>query len=190
MRIDDFISFEQESKSSIPTRRRRWRLDSGLTDLLRSTYVDAEEPQRQSEVAQRGAEVMPFSLGATTHIFSKTSDGGTQRVVAKNPADKTQVRLIREHLRSIGEQFRNGDFSAPSQIHGDDMPGLAQLKAAKPGQISMDYKDVRAGGQLTFRTRDTTLVVALHEWYGAQLSDHDPDAIEGHQQHHGGMQTQ
>jgi len=153
-------------------------------------YVHAEEPQRQSEVAQRSAEVMPFSLGAATHIFSKTSDGGTQRVVAKNPSDKTQVRLIREHLRSIGEQFRNGDFSAPSQIHGDDMPGLAQLKAAKPGQISIDYKDVRAGGQLTFRTHDATLIVALHEWFGAQLSDHGPDAIEGHQHHHGDIQTQ
>lgn len=122
------------------------------------SYAFADEPQRRSEVAQRSSEVMPFSLRATMHIFSKTSDGGTQRVVAKNRSDNTQVSLIREHLRSIEEQFRNGDFSAPSQVHGDEMPGLAQLKAAKPGQISIAYKDVDAGGQLTFRTHDTALV--------------------------------
>ena len=29
--------------------------------------------QRQAEVAQRGKDVMPFSLAATTHIFSKTA---------------------------------------------------------------------------------------------------------------------
>jgi hypothetical protein len=44
---------------------------------------------------------------ATTHvfIFSKTRDGGTQRVVAKRASDTAQVRLVREHLRLIGPSF-------------------------------------------------------------------------------------
>jgi hypothetical protein len=40
MRIDDFISFGLELNSSIPSRRSRCRLDSGLTVLLRSTLGD------------------------------------------------------------------------------------------------------------------------------------------------------
>ncbi|WP_370689639.1 hypothetical protein [Paraburkholderia fungorum] len=51
-----------------------------LTTIGLSSYTGADEPQRQSEIAQRSAEVMPFSLSATTHIFRKTSDGGTQCV--------------------------------------------------------------------------------------------------------------
>ncbi|MDT8843485.1 hypothetical protein [Paraburkholderia fungorum] len=128
-----------------------------------------------------------FSRGIPVYFGVEYS---TQRVVAKNPLDDTQVRLIREHLRSIEEQFRDGDFSAPSLGHGDDMLGLTQLKAAKPGQISIDYKDVNAGGQLTFRTRDTAMVAALHEWFSAQLVDHGSDTMDGHQHQHGDMQMQ
>ncbi|MGE5087922.1 MAG: hypothetical protein ACM3QY_02260 [Candidatus Levyibacteriota bacterium] len=81
----------------------------------------------------RGAEVMPFDLKATTHIFTKTPDGGVQRVVVRNPGDLRQVDLIRMHLRHIDEQFAKGNYSAPSSIHGNDMPGLRELQAAKPG---------------------------------------------------------
>jgi hypothetical protein len=146
----------------------------------------AADSARQAEVAKRGADVMPFSLKATTHIFTKSPDGGTQRVVAKNAADATQVRLVRKHLREIETQFRKGDFSGPSHIHGNDMPGLEQLKAAKPGEISIAYKNVRGGAQLAYRTANPELVSALHAWFDAQLSDHGPDAMAGHTHHPGG----
>jgi hypothetical protein len=71
------------------------------------------------------------------------------------------------------------------------MPGLAGLKAAKPGQVSIDYKDVDGGAELTYRTADAKLVAALHQWFDAQLSDHGPDAMAGHQHHqHGEMKKQ
>ncbi len=142
-----------------------------------------EAAQRQAVVAERGKDVMPFNLAATTHIFSKTAEGGTQQVVAKKSTDKAQVNLARGHLQEIREQFLKGDFSGPSHIHGMDMPGLAELKAAKPGQISIDYKEVVGGGQLTYKTGDASLVAALHKWFDAQLSDHGKDAVEGHANH-------
>ncbi len=144
----------------------------------------AAGPQRQAEVAKLGADVMPFSLAATTHVFTKTRDGGTQQVVAKNAADSEQVRLVREHLRELKTRFERGDFSGPSHIHGDTMPGLAQLQAAKPGQVRVSYKDLRRGAQLTYRSADPALVSALHAWFDAQLSDHGPDAVAGHEHHH------
>ncbi len=122
------------------------------------------DAQRQSEVAERGKDVMPFSLPATTHIFSKTPEGGVQQVIAKKADDAAQVKLIRQHLQEIRVQFLKGDFSGPSHIHGKDMPGLAEL---------------------TYKTANASLVVALHKWFDAQLSDHGKDAKEGHANHEG-----
>ena len=91
---------------------------------------------RQAEVARRGADVMPFDLQATTHTFTKTADGGTQRVTAKNSADSRQVDLVRAHLHDIQARFLKGDFSGSVHIQGEAMPGLAQLKAADPGRVA------------------------------------------------------
>ena len=81
------------------------------------------DAQRQADVTERGKDVMPFSLPETTHIFSKTSEGGVQRVIAKNAGDTGQVNLVRQHLQELRTQFLKGDFSGPSHIHGADMPG-------------------------------------------------------------------
>ncbi|MFC5500161.1 aspartate carbamoyltransferase [Caenimonas terrae] len=146
----------------------------------------AADASRQADVARRGGDVMPFSLAATTHVFTRTADGGVQRVVAKHADDRQQVRLVRQHLSELRTQFLHGDFSGPAHIHGDEMPGLAELKAAGPGQIAVDYREVAAGAELRYRTSDPKLVMALHQWFEAQLSDHGADAMAGHHQH-GGM---
>lgn len=154
-----------------------------------ATFAVAAQPAghaRQAEVAKRGADVMPFSLAATTHVFAKAVDGGTQRVAARMVADAAQVRLVRQHLREIESQFRKGDFSGPAHIHGNDMPGLAQLRAAKPGEIAIRYKNVEGGAELSFRTANAVLVTALHAWFDAQVSDHGADAMAGHAHHRGG----
>ena len=143
----------------------------------------AQDAQRQAEVATRGADVMPFSLKATTHIFTKTVVGGIQRVVAKSAGDTAQVKLVREHLRDIQAQFLKGDFSGPTHTHGAGMPGLAELEATRLGKIAIDYRDVDGGAELSYRTTDARLVLALHRWFDAQLSDHGADAMAGHQHH-------
>jgi hypothetical protein len=143
-------------------------------------------PERRRDVARRGADVMPFDLEATTHVFMKTARGGIQKVLVKNPSDMGQVRLVREHLREIQLQLEHGDFSGPAHIHGQEMPGLAELQAAPQGAISLAYQQVQAGAQLTYSTRDRKLVAALHSWFDAQLSDHGKDAMAAHQ-HHGDM---
>lgn len=138
------------------------------------------DSQRQAQVSELGKDVMPFSLSATVHIFSTTAQGSIQRVKVKKSGDKVQVRKIRQHLQEIREQFLKGDFSGPTHIHGQKMPGLAELQAAKPGAISIEYKDVAGGAELRYRTMKPSLVAALHKWFDAQLSDHGKDAVEGH----------
>jgi hypothetical protein len=141
------------------------------------------DAHRHAEVARRGADVMPFDLSATTHVFTRTPRGGVQRVVAKDPADGRQVALVREHLRDIRAQFAQGDFSGPAHIHGHEMPGLAELEGAPPGRIDIEYQEVPAGAELTYRTADDRLVAALHRWFDAQLADHGRDAMSGHHHH-------
>jgi hypothetical protein len=141
------------------------------------------DAQRQAPVSQRGKDVMPFSLAATTHVFSKRADGGIQQVIAKNSQDNVQVKLVRQHLQQIRDEFLKGDFSDPTHIHGQSMPGLAELQTAKSGQIAIAYKDVKGGAALTYKTIEPSLVIALHKWFDAQLSDHGKDAMEGHHDH-------
>ncbi|RQR34353.1 aspartate carbamoyltransferase [Burkholderia sp. Bp9143] len=144
-----------------------------------ASFAAADTTAREKAVEQRGADVMPFSLAATTHIFTKTADGGVQQVVTKRD-DPHQAGLIRQHLAMVARQFAAGDFAGPEQIHGKAMPGLAALRAAKPGELTITYRDLNNGGEIAYRTDQPRLVTALHQWFDAQLSDHGHDAMAGH----------
>lgn len=151
------------------------------------TLAHAGDPARPAEVARRGADVMPFGLAATRHIFTKTAEGGVQRVVARKAGDRAQVRLVRQHLQDIEAQFRRGDFSGPSRIHGAAMPGLARLRAAPAGAVAISYRDVPGGAELAYRSANPELVSAVHSWFDAQVSDHGRDAMAGRAHDRGGM---
>jgi hypothetical protein len=126
---------------------------------------------RQEEVAKRGAQVMPFDLEQTVHVFQKLDDGGLQTVLVKEPSNKKQIALIQGHLKEESERFRKGDFSDPAKIHGEDMPGLAELKAAT-GKMDVRYAALPDGAQIRYSTKDPAMVATLHRWFDAQLSDH------------------
>jgi len=126
---------------------------------------------RHEEVATRGATVMPFDLEQTMHVFQKLENGGLQKVVVKDPSNKKQIALIQAHLREESERFRKGDFSDPAKIHGENMPGLAELKSGT-GKIDVVYTHLPDGAQIRYTTKDSTLLMAIHHWFDAQLSDH------------------
>jgi hypothetical protein len=149
-----------------------------------ATHMAQMQAQRQSEVAVRGKDVMPFDLSATVHIFTKSKSGGIQRVVARKLSDSKQVQLTREHLKEIQGQFVKGDFSGPTHIHGAQMPGLFELKSATAGQIAIEYREVKGGAEINYKTSDTQLVSALHKWFDAQVSDHGKDAMKNHNHKH------
>ena len=132
-------------------------------------------PSRQSEVAEKGAQVMPFALKETTHVFEPTENGGVQKVVADDPTDQEQLSLIREHLKEEADKFSQGDFSDPAEIHGEDMPGLEQLEE-NASSFEVSYSELPDGAQIEYTTDDPALVSALHDWFEAQLSDHTEHA--------------
>jgi hypothetical protein len=138
---------------------------------------------RQDEVARLGQQVMPFNLDQTLHIFSKTETGGLQQVIVKEPTNHAQITLIREHLKKIAEEFKQGNFSDPTQIHGKDMPGLTTLKNAAPGTIKIQYRELADGAEITYTTDNSILISAIHQWFDAQLNDHAKHATM-HRAHH------
>ena len=138
----------------------------------------ASQEPRQEEVAQKGAEVMPFDLEETTHVFDKMQTSGVQKVVADDPTDAEQVALIREHLKEEAVAFRRGDLSDPSEIHGKEMPGLEDLEAGAE-EMDIRYSDLPDGAKIEYETSDSALVAALHDWFDAQVSDHGDHAEDG-----------
>jgi hypothetical protein len=156
----------------------------GLT-LSQPTLAQTASPERLEEVTQRGMHVMPFDLKQTQHIFTKTETGGVQQVIARSSSNTQQIELIRQHLMKISQEFGHRDFSNPAKIHGQDMPGLAELRKAKPGQLHVEYKELNDGAEITYSSEDPGLIDAIHRWFDAQLADHGPDAIPGHP--HGAM---
>lgn len=159
---------------------------SFLLALFIAAPIHAEEKvdeKRLDEVAERGAHVMPFDLEKTTHIFSKTDAGGIQQVIVKDKSDTEQIDLIRAHLSGITEEFKHGNFSNPEKIHGASMPGLAELKTTKAGQIRIEYKELPDGAEITYSTHIEKLKLAIHQWFDAQLSDHVRHAVPGGHHH-------
>lgn len=133
---------------------------------------------RQAEVAARGATVMPFDLDRTTHVFTPLAGGGVQEVHADPPVDGEQVRLIREHLLEERDRFAAGDFDDPAAIHGDDMPGLAVLRA-RYAQVDVRYVELPDGARLVYETDEPAVIAALHDWFDAQVADHGAHAEHG-----------
>lgn len=118
---------------------------------------------------------MPFDQRRTTHVFRATATGGEQTVVAKDVSDTDQVSLIRRHLRDEAKRFAAGDLSDPMAIHGMEMPGLEDLRRAA-GRVRVVYSSAPRGARITYTTRDAAALVALHDWFDAQLEDHGTNA--------------
>ncbi len=122
-----------------------------------------------------GPQVMPFDLSKTRHIFKMTETGGVQQVIAKDPGDREQIALIQQHVQHEATRFGSGDFSDPTSLHGNDVPGLKDLSVSV-SRIKVESTPLPNGAQITFTTDDRRLITAIHQWFGAQLSDHGQDA--------------
>jgi hypothetical protein len=171
-----------DRNSSLALGRRCALAIAGLTVALAAGTAacgtSGTEGDRQAQVAERGRSVMPFDLERTTHRFTKTADGGVETVVADDPQDQTQIRLIREHLTKELAKFRRGDFGDPSSIHGGEMPGLKGLSQGY-AQIQMRYETTPTGARIIFATKDASMISALHAWFDAQVADHGKHAEHG-----------
>jgi len=173
-----------ENTNTITHKRNLWLVAGGsvllvilgtLAVLSWAGWLKLPVTSQQAMVHDMGAQVMPFDLSQTTHIFEMTESGGIQQVVAKDPGDTAQIALIQQHIQHEAMLFSAGDFTDPSSLHGDTMPGVKELSAGA-AQVKIEYMALPNGAQITFTTQDIHLITAIHRWFGAQLSDHGADA--------------
>ncbi len=138
---------------------------------------------RLDEIAERGSHIMPFKLDRTVHVFSKKEYGGLQQVVVKNASDSKQIKLIQQHLEEISIDFKQGKYTSPTKLHGENMPGLAVLKKAKPNEIDIKYSSLPDGAEITYKSDKNNIIQAVHQWFDAQMSDHSGHAMKHHPKH-------
>ncbi len=101
---------------------------------------------RQEEVAKRGPQrSCPLTSNKRAMCFRNLMMAVSRKVVAKDASNKKQIVLIQAHLKAESEKFRKGDFSDPAKIHGEDMPGLAELKTGAR-KIDVRYTALPDGG--------------------------------------------
>lgn len=148
-------------------------------NMIHSEGMDHEAHMngRQAEVAELGRGIMPFDLERTTHVFNKQEFGGIQQVISDD-GDAEQIALIQTHLQEEFNRFQQGDFSDPAHIHGDNMPGLAELQAGYE-QLEVTYTELPDGAQINYSSENPELIEAIHAWFEAQLMDHGAHATDG-----------
>ena len=136
-----------------------------------------KENTQEPGFSEREQAVMPFDVTATLHVFTDTATGGVQQVVADDPNDAENIALIRSHLVEEATRFASGDFTDPGYLHGETMPGLAELTTAGAGgRLRVGYSAIDRGGQIVFASADPDVIIALHLWFQAQVTDHGEHA--------------
>lgn len=136
---------------------------------------DSTISQRQHMIHSESHLVMPFDMNKVTHYFIKKDSGGVLMITAKDQKDTAQISLIRKHLTKENSMFSQGNFRDPATLHGSDMPGIKTLAESKD-RYQVKYSDLPDGAKLTFTSKDTAVINALHTWFDAQMKDHGKDA--------------
>jgi TusA-related sulfurtransferase len=119
---------------------------------------------------ERGKMAMGVDQYASTHHFDALPDGGRIELV-RDDGDSADVARIRAHIREIAHAFKAGDFSTPSMVHMQHVPGT-EVMASRRASITYEPRDVPRGAELRIRTTDPQALRAIHEFMAFQRGEH------------------
>jgi len=140
-------------------------------DSMHEPSKTSQGDQYHQGVVERGEHVMGFSHEKTTHHFRVYRDGGAIEVEANKLEDTESRDAIRVHLAHIAKMFAAGDFSAPMQIHAQNLPGTAEMKRLRDA-IQYKLETMKKGARIRITTKDLDALRAVHEFLRFQISDH------------------
>jgi hypothetical protein len=141
-----------------------------LAALCIAGLVPAQDSQQTMN--DRGAMVMGFDQGRTSHHFYLYEDGGAIDIAVTDASDAKDRNAIRSHLRHVAMMFGLGDFDAPMLVHDSkDVPGTAVLTKQKD-RIAYRYGETPMGGRVDVVTKDAGALRALHEFLSYQIKEH------------------
>jgi len=144
----------------------------------RSDIPLAAAQDHHSPMTARGAQAMGFDQKLTTHHFYLYEDGGAIEVTVKKRADRRNLTAIRTHLPQLVQLFAKGDFSTPSFIHAQGVPGADQMERLRD-RIAYAYEDIRDGGRVRITTRHARALAAVYDFLRFQIQDHKTgDSLE------------
>ena len=101
-----------------------------------------------------------------------------EKVVVKESSDTRNRDLIRSHLQTEAEKFRQGDYNDPAKIHGMDMPGVKELEQVA-ASIKVVFAESPGSTRVTYTSTEPGLISAIHSWFDRQASDHGMAGMGG-----------
>lgn len=119
---------------------------------------------------KRGMEAMGVDQYTSRHQFDAFADGGRIEL-QRNVDDSAGIARIRAHIREIAHAFKAGDFSTPTLVHIQEVPG-SKIMAERRDFITYEPRDLPRGAELRIRTKDAIALKAIHEFMAFQRSDH------------------
>jgi len=122
-------------------------------------------------VMKNGEKAMGFSQTATTHHFLLMNDGGAIQMTANDANDTDNRDKIREHLKMIAQQFKNGIFTTPFAVHGQVPAGVPEMDKLKD-KIDYSYEEVENGARVRIVTADLKALAAIHDFLRFQITEH------------------
>ena len=136
--------------------------------------------EHMKQMNKRGNLAMGFDQAKVTHHFRLTRAGGSIEVSANQGSDELTRKQIREHLRTISEEFTAGVFTSPAATHAEVPPGVPAMRERK-AMIGYAYQEIPNGGRVIISTTDLAARKAVHDFLKYQIREHatgDPVAVQ------------
>ncbi len=120
----------------------------------------------------RGNLAMGFDQAKVGHRFIDRDEGGEIEITARDAADAATIAQIQAHVKEIEKAFAEGDFSKPSFIHDEDVPGAKEMIAAKD---ALEYRaqPFDSGARLVIVARTDAAKSALRAFLKYQRAEHE-----------------
>jgi len=151
----------------------RIAMTAALLVFSASACANAQHSHDFQAMQERGRAVMGVDQYTSVHVFQDLADGGRIEL-QRDSAHTDGVEEIRTHLQAIAAAFRAGDFSAPTLVHMQSVPGAATM-AEKKAVITYVYRELPRGGEVRIYSKDKSAVNAIHSFLAFQRSEHHVD---------------
>ena len=93
--------------------------------------------------------------------------------------DAESRQQIRDHLRTISQEFANGVFTSPIGTHAEVPPGVQVMRERK-SRIRYAYEETQEGARVIIGTTDRAARNAVHDFLRYQIREHatgDPESV-------------
>jgi hypothetical protein len=126
---------------------------------------------KAAEMKRRGDAAMGFDQDKVGHHFHLTLNGGTIEVSVNQTADSGSRKQIRDHLRTISQEFAEGVFTSPVATHSEVPPGVPVMRDRK-ARIKYTYEETPDGARVLIATTDRAARTAVHDFLKYQIQEH------------------